>query len=162
MFRITGCKLGGLLVLSIAVAACGDDEDGAGGSGGSGGQLVDQCVGDADAALVSSGALIEAAGTCGNECLEELATLFGGDVTEANQEAAASCMRDCIVASESAAGVSAECAQCYGNSAACGSSSQCVCINRTSCNCVNCLDEAGCQADLESCTGVTYDFTCTN
>lgn len=161
MRKLVVSNLGGLLVMSIAISACGSDGGGGAGSGG-GGALVDQCVSEPDATLVSSGAVLGAAQTCGGECLNLLLKLFGGDVTDANKEAAASCMRDCIVANPDAAGVSAECAQCYGNSAACGSSSQCVCTNRTSCGCVDCLVQTGCQAGLDSCTGVTYDFTCTN
>jgi hypothetical protein len=152
----------GLMVLSIAIAACGDDGSGGGGSGGSSAALADQCVSEPDATLVSSGALIAAGPACNDECLDLLLIVFNGDRTDASKEAAASCMRDCIIASESGAGVSNECAQCQGDSAACATSSGCFCIDRTSCLCVDCLERSGCQAALDTCTGVTYDFTCTN
>ena len=70
------CKLLGLFVLSVAVAACSSDggsnggssgSGGGGGGGGSGGsgELVDQCVNEPDKGYVESGALSNAARDCG-------------------------------------------------------------------------------------------------
>lgn len=173
----------GVVALSMVAASCGDDSSGvggtagggtggaggpggAGGTAGSGGSppLVDECITEPDAGLVTTGALTAAAQVCGQSaCLSLIVTLIGGGGTEADQEAAAACVRDCLVEDGSVAGVSEGCAQCYGNSSACGASAGCTqCVSPTSCACVDCLDMSGCQTELDECTGVIYEFMCTN
>jgi len=158
------CRLLGLFVLSISVAACSSDSGSNGGAGGSGGgELVDQCVDEPDAGYVQSGALAAAAQMCGQgTCLMEIVKLIGGNATEADEAAAIECIRDCVLDDSNVEGVSTGCAQCFGNSSACGASAQCnVCIAPDSCKCVDCLEESGCQAEIDTCTGVIRDFECT-
>jgi len=165
MSKVALWNLVGLFALSMAVAACSGDSStmGGGGTGGTPGPLVDQCVDEPDAGYVQSGALSLAAQTCGKgTCLELIVELIGGNATEADEAAATKCIRDCVQADSSVEGVSTGCAQCFGNSSACGASAQCnVCVVADSCKCVDCLDGSGCQEEIDICTGVIRDFECT-
>jgi len=165
------CKLLGLFVLSVAVAACSSDSgsnggssgSGGGGGGGGGGDLVDQCVNEPDAGYVQSGALSAAAQMCGQgTCLTQIVKLIGGNATEEDVTAAVECIRDCVLEDSNVEGVSTGCVQCFANSSACGASAQCnVCIVPDSCSCVDCLEESGCQEEIDICTGVIREFECT-
>jgi hypothetical protein len=167
MSKMALWNLLGLCALSMAAAACsGDSSSGTGGEGGTGGTpgpLVDQCVDEPDAGYVQSGALSAAAQMCGQgTCLEVIVKLIGGNATEADEAAAVECIRECVLQDSSVEGVSTGCAQCFGNSSACGASAQCnVCIAPDSCKCVDCLDVSGCQEEIDICTGVIRDFECT-
>lgn len=160
------CKLVGLFVLSIAVAACSsDDGGGAAGSGGTGGAPVDQCVNEPDKGYVESGALAAAAQRCGQStCVGLMVELITSPTppTEEQEAEAATCIRDCVLMDQMVDGVSTSCAQCFGNSSACGATAGCnVCIMQDSCDCLDCLDDASCQTEIDECTGVIRDFTCT-
>ena len=163
------CKLLGLFVLSVAVAACSSDSGSNGGSsvsgggGGGGGELVDQCVNEPDSGYVESGALSAAAQNCGQgTCVALLVKLIGGNATEDDVAAAVECISDCVLEDGSVEGVSEGCVQCFAESSGCGSLAKCnVCIAPESCKCVDCLEESGCQEKLDTCTGVIREFECT-
>ena len=165
------CKLLGLFVLSVAVAACSSDSgsnggssgSGGGGGGGGGGDLIDQCVNEPDSGYVQSGALSAAAQMCGQgTCLTQIVKLIGGNATEEDVTAAIECIGDCVLEDSNVEGVSTGCVQCFANSSACGASAQCnVCIVPDSCSCVDCLEESGCQEEIDICTGVIREFECT-
>jgi hypothetical protein len=165
------CKLLGLFVLSVAIAACSSDSgsnggssgSGGGGGGGGGGELVDQCVNEPDKGYVESGTIHEAARACGaGDCLEIVVKLFTGTPTDEDIDAAATCIADCVLADGNVDGVSEGCAQCFGIQGSCGAVAGCLeCSNPDSCKCVECLDDSGCQAEVNTCTGVIREFECT-
>jgi len=164
------CKLLGLFVLSVAVAACSSDSGSNGGSsgsggggGGGGGELVDQCVNEPDKGYVESGALAKAARDCGQEdCIALIVKLLTGNPTQEDEDAAVTCVYDCVLEKSSVDGVSTGCVQCFANSSACGALAACAdCMTPESCKCVDCLQDSGCQAELDICTGVIREFECT-
>jgi len=167
------CRLLGLFVLSISVAACGGDSStppaggngGSGGTGGSGGSgaLIDQCVNEPDKGYVESGTIHEAARACGaGDCLSLVVKLLTGNPSDDDIAAAEDCVSDCILADSNVEGVSEGCAQCFGLSTSCGSAAGCtVCGQPNSCACTECLDDSGCQDKIDGCTGVVREFTCT-
>jgi len=166
MSKIALCELVALLALSMTVAACSGDSSTTGGEGGTGGTpepLVDQCVDEPDAGYVQSGALSAAAQMCGQgTCLTQIVKLIGGNATEEDVTAAIQCIRDCVLEDSNVEGVSTGCVQCFANSSGCGALAQCnVCIVPDSCSCVDCLEESGCQEDIDICTGVIREFECT-
>jgi hypothetical protein len=120
-------------------------------------------VDEPDSGYVQSGALAAAAQKCGQgTCLELIVKLIGGSATEDDEAAAVECIRDCVLEDGDVEGVSTGCAQCFGNSSGCGALAQCnVCINPDSCKCVDCLEESGCQEEIDICTGVVREFECT-
>ena len=155
--------------LTLAVAAFGCDSDssnaaGSGGSGGSGGgggeggaageggaggaggageggaggaPSADACVNDSDLALVCADAW--------NDAITACATTAGGQ-----GPATSTCLQE--------EGASADCADCYGDVTMC-IFTNCVlaggqaCIMPDSQACLDCREDAGCEAALSACTG---------
>ena len=171
MNRLVG--LMAVCAVSIALLGCGEGGGtpsggsggtaGAGGTAGSGGAATDQCVMEPDSGYVTSGALSDAGRACGQgACVTLLARLISGNATDEDRVEANDCIFDCILATEELEGVSMGCAQCFADSSVCGGDAGCsVCVSPESCACVECLEQGGCQAQLDSCAGVTREFECT-
>jgi hypothetical protein len=162
-------QLGFLLVVVMAVAACGDTSNGTGGSGGSAGTggsagsggtqpPVDQCVNGADQAIFDElGAEIgEIVAGCGQPpstpCGGELGLVLGGDTSEGAATALGDCIAQCV---SDDTGLSTECTSCYGLITVCTIGSPCLAIcapDPGSAECATCSTEQ--CGFLDACLGI--------
>lgn len=164
-----------LLILALGMLGCGDeppptiggngngapvgDTSGRGGSGGEGGgggeggaETKGACDNgsDLDAIEGASGGLRNIARDCGRsfDCAPDLGS----------SNAYGECVSDCVEGS--VAGLSMNCASCYGDLEGCGFAASCrpLClINTCSPQCLNCLNDADCITAFEDCRGLPGD-----
>ena len=117
-------------------------EGGAGGEGGNGGGSVGACDNTFDMQIIeeSSLAMRDVARDCALFCGS---SLLGP------------CVSGCV--STRVAGLSSECAACYAASERCSFESNCTSrcsLNTCLDDCLACMNEGDCIADLEACTGL--------
>ena len=152
-----------ILGLSLAVASFGcSDDEGEGGEGGSAGTagtggmageggtggtvpVTDACLGATDLAMVCME-------TFGDDYVSPCATAASGAAA-----ATSTCLQ---TAAPEGAGLSADCADCYGAQTECirdncvlGANNSCFPPNQNSPDCLDCRDSSGCDAAAATCIG---------
>ena len=101
--------------------------------------------GDATAIANAGDSLANIGADCGaSQCLGQIG----------NPAAYASCVSACI--QDGVAGLSAACANCYGNVGRCGLENTCFACATSYCgaSCQSCLNGGMCLTTLDSCTGI--------
>jgi hypothetical protein len=162
------------MVVLLGVAACGGTSSngsgggsaGTGGSAGAGGGAgtggtdvqppVDQCVNDADQAIfdeLGAGAVGEIVSGCAfSACGGPAGAVLGGDTSDRAAKALADCIAEC---GADRAGLSTECANCYGLITTCTIGGPCLApcaADPGSAECATCSTEA--CGFLDACLGI--------
>jgi len=155
----------GIIIVLLAVGACGDGNSGAGGASGAPGA----CTNASDSEAITSymfgdlsgpDAINQAGRMCavpGGQCFEEAAAA-ALDPTEDNQAALAVCIGACITAE--VGGLTAECSACYAEAGACGAANcatECACLISTCTEeqdavCEECITP--CHVEVARCSGL--------
>ncbi len=120
----------------------GGGDGGGGGKGGDSGGSKGACDNTFDTQIIedSSVAMRDEARNCALVC--------GSSLLE-------TCVSGCV--STRVAGLSEECSDCYSAAERCSFESNCTTacsLNTCSTNCLDCMNEGGCIAELEACTGL--------